>query len=234
MPNIHRVIGTVAYLGGVTPAEEFCWSWGEMREFNARFLCRDNERIHYTRARQTLHAGARNELAENMLGDWLCMLDTDQQFDPHIVLRLVQLMEQHNLPVLTGLSRHKQPPYHPLWWTWHEAVEGFVPIIEVPPETHLMRVDAFGAGCLLIHRAVFAKMAEVYPEESPFDHKGRYSEDFSFALRCRALGIPVYGTPTVKAEHLRMLPVRDEDYMPHWFDEQSNLVQEVPLATLER
>ena len=120
MKDIQHVLGTVAYLGGVAPHEEFCWSWGEMREFNTQFLCQPGERIHYMRARQSLHAGARNELAESIMGDWLLMLDTDQRFEPDILLKLLTLQQAHKLPVLTGLSRHKQPPHHPLWWSWQE------------------------------------------------------------------------------------------------------------------
>lgn len=221
--DIQHCIGTIGYLGGVTPHEEFCWSWGEMLAFNTQFLCGPGKRIHYTRARMSLHAGARNYLANFMIGDWVLMLDTDQRFVPETAMRMLQIQQRHQVPVLTGLQRHKVPPYHPLWWSWQEDQNGFVPFLEYDPNVQIMQIDACGGGCLLIQREVLQAMRQAFPDEEPFDHIGRYSEDFSFALRCRALNIPLYATPQVHAIHLRTTGVEDDDYIPGWFGEESQV-----------
>jgi len=202
--------------------EQFCWAWGALREFNTSFLCGPTETIHYSRAQFSLHAHARNYWAEELRGDWLCMTDTDHVPEPDAVFKMVTLQQQYKVPILSAVYRHKALPYHPNLYIWREEHGGgFVPLIEYDTTVPLFRVDAAGAGCLLVHQSVFARLRDVYPDTGPFDHIGKYGEDLSFFLRCREQGIPVYATPLVESVHLRVHGIADQDYIPNWFGESA-------------
>jgi hypothetical protein len=212
-----RVVGTAAYLGGVWAVPEaFCWAWGALREYTTQYFVGPDEAVHYTRATFSLHAGARNMLAKEMVGDWLWMTDTDHTFEPDALAKMVMLMQRFQVPVLSGIYRHKVLPHHPMLWLWSEAEAGFVPLLEYDPTCEVFQIDAAGAGCLLLHASVFARLSERFPQEEPFEHRGHYGEDMSFFLRCREAGIPVYATPCVDTVHLMPHGVTEVDYVPDW------------------
>ena len=156
-----RILGTVGYLGALmTLPEEFCWSWGQMIQFNAEFVTKDNELIHYERSKASLHASARNSLAANMRGDWLCMCDTDHVFEPAMLYKLLRLMERYRTPVLSGIYRYKSPPYAPVLYLWDETVQAFSMLLEYDASQDVFQVDGAGGGCLLIHVSVFQRIKE--------------------------------------------------------------------------
>ena len=167
-----------------------------------------------------------------MRGDWLWMTDTDHSFEPDIVYKMVHLMQQYRVPILSGIYRHKALPHHPMLWHWSEREQGLVPLAEYDATAPLFQVDAAGAGCLLIHRQVFTCLSEVFPEEEPFEHRGKYGEDFSFFLRCKEAGILAYATPLVETIHLRPHGIQAEDYRPGWFPVEE-VERAVPVAREE-
>lgn len=198
--------------------EAFCWSWGALREFNRDYLTGQGETIFYTRSLFSLHSTARNMLAQQMRGDWLFMTDTDHVIEPDCVYKLVQLMQQYHVPVITGIYRHKEKPHHAMLWQWAGERDGFAQLTEVDMSAPLIQVDAAGAGCLLIHRCVFERLRTAFPNEAPFDHQGKFGEDFSFFKRCKEAGIPVYATPLVETLHLVPHAVTADDYIPEWYE----------------
>jgi GT2 family glycosyltransferase len=73
--------------------------------------------------------------------------------------------------------------------------EGYIPVVDYPEG--LIEVDVTGAGCLLIHRSVFEKLA--YPW---FLHpRVDYSEDVYFLRNAKKAGYKVYVDTTVKCLH---------------------------------
>lgn len=231
----HRIkmLGTAAYLGGLLAVpEEFCWAWSALREFTSNFLPQESEAVYYLRARFSLHAHARNQLVDDMQGDWLWMTDTDHTFPPHTLYQMVKMMQQYNTPVLSGIYRHKVPPFHPMLWVWSDVGDppGFSPVVEHAKDVPVFQVDAVGAGCLLIHRSVFEALAKAFPGEGPFDHIGKYGEDFSFCLRCRQAKIPIFATPLVESTHMRMQHLTEEVYIPEWFNPDTQA--DVPVAAV--
>ena len=96
-----KAIGTVAYMGGLPAVlEAFTWSWGQMIQYNQEVFCEGSEYIHYERTTISDHAPARNNLVTKFVGDWLIQMDTDHQFEPDIVARMVKLANLHELDVL--------------------------------------------------------------------------------------------------------------------------------------
>lgn len=224
-----KVLGTVAYLGGLMALPEaFCWAWGNFRAFNEQFVCNPGEQLHYTRSTVSLHAHARNALCAEMQGEFLLMLDTDVLVEPDTLLKLLTVMKRYNVPIVSGVYRHKVPPHHAVIWTWEEEESGFVKVVDHDARQPCFRVDCVGGGCLLIHASALRKLHMAFPDQEPFDHIGKYGEDFSFCLRCREAGIPIYVTPHVDLAHVMAYPVTGADYVPNWWPLIKPLTAGVP------
>lgn len=208
-----RTIGTVAYMGGVMSLPEpFVWSWSQMLEYHADYMLQPGERIFYDRATVSYHAFARNALVQRMRGDWIVMLDTDQQFEPDLVMRLYLLAEKHQLDVLSGLYQYRAHPHNPLLYSWGKGEE-FHLIGDWDRAAEVFQVGAAGGGCLFVRRSVFQRI-ERELHEPPFAIWHDYSEDLSFFKRLQRLKMPAYCAPRVMAGHLQYHALALEDYNP--------------------
>jgi len=79
--------------------------------FNGEFIDTDTDFVHYDRVTYSDHAPARNKLCYEFLGNWILMLDTDHQFEPDILLRILKLAEDTKAEVISGLYRFKMEPH---------------------------------------------------------------------------------------------------------------------------
>jgi hypothetical protein len=199
-----KTIGTVGYMGGIMSLPEpFVWSWTQMIEFNGEALCQEDEQIHYTRAQLSLHSAARNQLVENMRGDWLLQIDTDMVFDPDLCARLVRVMYSYDLDIVTGLYPYKSNPNVPIIYHQDQETKRHEPIA-IPQEAadvEIFEVDSAGGGCLLVRRSVFERIMREL-RQPPFEMIPPYGEDHSFFMRARKLGIKAYCAWKVQAAHL--------------------------------
>lgn len=208
-----KCLGTVAYLGGIPAVlENFCWSWGQMVQFTCE-ECKPDEFVHFDHTKASLHDVARNDLVSRMRGDWLLMLDTDHQFEPDLVWRMVDRLETAKLDVLAGFYQYKDSPHSPVLYlksgdyyaplgSWRAAEEGGLDVFPV---------DAFGAGCLMVRRSVFARIKTELGEE-PFTRLHPFGEDMSFAKRLERLGIKSYCDARICCHHLQTRPIGLEHY----------------------
>lgn len=201
-----HTIGTVAYMGGV-PAllEGFVWSWTQMVQYNSQYVCGPDEEIHYERSKLSYHATARNELAQNMKGDWLFMVDADHAFDADILHRMLNTMSRYSVDVLTGLYVTKSQPHTPVIYIWDEAHGAYSPVAKWQTDERIFEIGGCGGGCLLVRRSVFER---IYVElnEKPFSVNG-FSEDLSFCARLRRLGIKVFCDPEIQSLHIATVGV---------------------------
>lgn len=206
-----RTIGTISIMGGIPSIPEpFVWSYSQMREYNSEYLVELNERIEYQKAGISFHAAARNDLVNRFLGDWLVQLDTDHQFEPDIIARLLFCADKYKLDVLTGIYTHKTAPYVPVVYKYEEQLKGFSPIVLLSKNCEIFEIGSAGAGCLFVRRKVFERIKNEL-KESPFDITHPYGEDHSFFLRLRKLGIKSYCNPHIECHHLSWKPTQISD-----------------------
>lgn len=186
----------------------------------------------------------RNKVARDFLdgtdAEWLLFIDSDMGFDPDTADRLVAAADPADRPVAGALCfavkrvEGVRVPHHgelfEIQPTLYEFVEledeaGFRALVDYP-RGELVRVDATGAACLLIHRSVLervrAEIGDVWFDSVPTpDGLRQLSEDFSFCMRLRDLGVPLHVDTSVKTAHHKGVFFLDEDA----FDRQQALVQ---------
>jgi hypothetical protein len=205
-------IGTVAFpAGGWAVPPHFARCWGKMVAHNYENLLEPNQFVHLDDEPTTYHSAARNALAKRFMGDWLIQFDTDHEFEPDIVSRMVRLVWKWDVDVLTAVYRYRVPPYFPNLFWWDDTTQAFVKIASMDWDVPLTEIKCSGAGCLLVRRKVFDRIREELKEE-PFDIIHPYSEDFSFYRRCMKLGIKTYVAPRIYSSHLVVNAITHEHF----------------------
>lgn len=209
-----KPIGTVAYVGRGFIHEPFMWSWTGLIQYANEFMLKPGEFIHWMRGHGSGQFLARNHCASMMLGEWLFMLDTDHTFDPDLLERMLYVFNRDDLDVLTGLYVYKDPPHESVVYLHdgrgYQHVWGF----DYTTPRMTFQIDSAGAGCLLIRRRVFERIAAEL-REKPFNIIGDYGEDFSFFERLRKLGIKSYCCPSIQVKHLVQSEIGVEDFDPN-------------------
>lgn len=214
----NKPIGTVGYMGGLPCLlEKFCWCWGQMIQFNQEIMCLPGQYVHYIKATHTDHGPARNSLVNEMLGDWIVMLDTDHEFPPDIIDRLLFSANEYKVDVLSGVYQFKAYPHMPVLFQWVKSQQNndkvLQPMCNWSKDCNLLEIGSAGGGVLFIRRSVFDRI-ENKLKEQPFDRRLGLSEDHSFFWRCNKLGIKCFADMRLQANHLRVSPVTLDDYDP--------------------
>jgi len=205
-----KCIGSIGEMSGVPMVfTRYHRSFSKMLIFNQQYLLRPGEYIHLVDTDNTFHATARNQLAKDMLGDWLLMLDSDHDFEPDLLLRMLDILNRGNLDVLSGFYVHRRPPYTPVMFDF----KGDEPkqVIDWNRSVKLFSVPCAGGGCLLVRRWVFERIRKELKCE-PFDLIGPLGEDFSFFKRLEMLKIPAYMATDIESRHLEIRPVGLAEY----------------------
>lgn len=197
-------------MGGIPAVlEQFCWSFAQLVAFNAEAINNNTDHVHYNRVTYSDHGPARNKLAAEMLGSWILMLDTDHQFEPDLLSRILRLADDTGAQVISGLYRFKMPPHSAVAYAVGDDTQQ-QPIMSWPDELELFETSATGGGCLWFTREIYDELIEKY-RCGPFDRFQGLSEDHSFFKRCRDTNIKTYLAPKIEAQHLRIVPVTESD-----------------------
>ncbi len=169
-------------------------------------------------------AVGRNSLVEHFLAtgaDWLVMLDTDMSFGPDAIDRLLQAAHPQDRPIVGGLAIAGGRDG---WFPTLTVVtqEGVISRITDYPPDQLVPVDATGAACLVIHRTVFEKLAQEHAAPWQWFMEASYGEqavgeDFTFGLRARAAGFPVYVHTGIPFGHCKEVTVT-VDWWRNWIE----------------
>lgn len=182
-----------------------------MVAFNSEYVCGPRQFVNYSKSRHSLHHVARNQMVQEMLGEYLWMVDTDHTFEPDIFARLVNAAKMFRLDVVSGLYLKKQPPYRPAAWKWNDD-GGHSELSDISMD-NVLQVGAVGAGCLLVHRRVFDRI-EKEMKEDPFSVREfgvTTGEDFAFCKRLKMLNIPIGLVPWIQCRHLIVKPLDVEN-----------------------
>jgi len=221
-------IGSIMYPGGsALQYELFLDSFTKMIQYNNKFVKGD---IYYDTVRSNYLPAARNIMSRHAIGEWVMMIDTDIQFEPDAVSRMINIINSgRNIHVLTGVYLYKKPPFYPVIYTWNKDKKEYQIVKDWITKDHkldLFEIGASGSGFLMIKKWVFGYIEQQLKEEPfairrPFDNaKGAMlGEDFSFFDRCRQLDIQVICDPTIHVNHIVPRPVEPgKDYEPHKID----------------
>lgn len=161
-------------------------------------------------------AAARNLLVKQFLdstAEWMWMLDTDMAFPTGTLDRLVKAADQYTRPIMGGLcfgGRKEDGIFPTLYALVDPETNDGSPIRTVYdfPDDAVVKVDATGAACLLVHRRVFTKIAGVFPEPQPWFSESVYmgrefGEDWTFCMRAAQLEIPVHVHTGIEIGHVK-------------------------------
>lgn len=172
----------------------------------------------------------RNDAVEKFLkhdAEWLAFVDSDMGFEPDTFDRLIAAADPVERPIVGALAFGQRRgtlgqassvnlEQFPTIYTWveGEGVSGCAPMHDYPAD-QLVRCDATGAACFIVHRTVLERLAQTFPAPRRwFDetiHRGRvFGEDLTFFKRCTDLGYSVHVHTGVKTSHYKHVYLTDQ------------------------
>ena len=182
---------------------------------------------HYSMSKGSPIDVTRDTMVNNALEqgyEWLFFLDSDILPPKDVIQKLLS----HNLPIVAGMYKARKPE----GFTWAAWIRGITPTGEVAfapvaswTDARLFKVDVTGCGCCLIHRDVFFKIREKFPDlpfffwsntrdkkiidkmNLPDPAMGNVSEDFFFCLLAKQAGFDIVMDSEVKCEHLSVVKI---------------------------
>lgn len=178
----------------------------------------------------------RNSLAKALLEsdcEWVFMVDSDMGFDADALDRLMAVAHPSERPIVGGLCfAYKEigpdgkGGFHclpvPTIFDWVQHPDGHHRMTSRShyPVNQLVRCAATGAAFVLIHRSVFAKIADEYGPVW-FDRiRGTdgdvFGEDISFFVRCGATEIPVHVHTGVRTTHQKTIWLSEDHFWRDW------------------
>lgn len=200
MSIIKKAKMSIGVMWGDMDSSQFTNSLAQLLIYSQQALCDKHEYIHYQRARASYHELGRTQLVDEMEGDMLLQLDSDHQFAPDMLERLLVLKKKINARVISGIYCYKAPPYAPVANLWDEK-GGVVGLGAWHPDAESMQIGPVGAGCLLTDREVFNEIKRTM-RQAPFHIIPGLSEDYSFCKRCKDLKIPIHLALKIQCHHL--------------------------------
>lgn len=139
--------------------------------------------------------------------DYLMFIDSDIVFPEESLERMASLEKD----IVTGIYHQGgQQNFRPCIYRFTE--KGQIENLVIYPKDKPFRVDAAGAGMLLISR----KVIDAVPDNA-FDHinlpdVGQIYEDVSFFHRVREFGFEVWADPSLRIGHIKMQTIYPEHF----------------------
>lgn len=173
---------------------------------------------------------SRNVLVKNFLEQtdaaWLLMFDSDQRLDLDTWDLLIQTAHHKDRPVVSGLvfaaflddNENLRPVP-----TIYRMTDHGLQCLDDYPKNEVVKVDAAGTGCLLIHRDVLLQL-----QENATENQGKnwswfvdgaiggtwFGEDLLFSKRLQSLGIPMHAHTGAICSHKKTFWLSDEHHEP--------------------
>jgi GT2 family glycosyltransferase len=168
---------------------------------------------------------ARNKIAADFLdnyeSEWLLFIDADMQFHPEAVEKLLRHAHETDRPIMGALcfGIDEGRLFPTLYDLARDGDKVRVLRRHLYDDNAVTEVSATGGAFLLIHRSVLVAIRgkgfnKAFPwfQETQLDEDSPCSEDFTFCLRARQLGIPVHVDTAVKIGHHKSIVLTHEMY----------------------
>jgi hypothetical protein len=160
-------------------------------------------------------SASRNALAEKAGHDYLMWVDSDIQFPPYGISRLMD----RDKDVIGGLYFRKEKDARPNVFKLNDG-NFFETIYDIPTFKEPFQCDGVGTGFMLIKRKVFEAFTPEVCEKLwyPFDlgrgpSNKEEGEDLSFCRRVKELGFEVWCDPTIPLGHIGRHIYKHEDFI---------------------
>jgi len=183
---------------------------------------------HYSMSKGSPIDITRDTMANNALDqgyEWMFFLDSDVLPPKDVIQKLLS----HNLPIVAGLYKARKPEGF-TWAAWIRGVTptgdvAFAPIASWGKDSRLFQADVTGCGCMLVHRDVFLKIREKFPDlpfffwsntrekrvldkmNIPDPAMRNVSEDFWFCLLAKQAGFSIVMDGEAICEHVSVVKI---------------------------
>ncbi len=141
----------------------------------------------------------------------LLFLDVDHRHNPDTIVKLLS----HNLPIVSGLSFMRNPPYSVC--AFNGMINNYKEIENIP-DNEIIEVDSVGGACLLVNMDVFKNIKKPYfkfmknPDPNiDFD----IGEDVYFCNLVKQAGYKIYIDTSCTNKHLGTIEV-DREFSVIW------------------
>ena len=158
---------------------------------------------------ESRHALAKSAIEHH--ADLVLWLDSDMVFDPDLLERMVQDMEEGK-DIVTALCFTRIRPYCPTIYETAELKDGKPEcrVYHAYPEDRMFPVQAAGCAVMLMKTEVLRRLYEKY--DNAFYPVDGFGEDISFCLRAGECGYQIWCDPRIKVGHIGHLTVTDTLY----------------------
>lgn len=159
-------------------------------------------------------SAARNTVTQRFLdrqdADWLLWIDSDMQWNPHDIARILDVADEQDAPIVGGLCfGMSQGALFPTIYQWARTEAGELTTIRVREYERdaVMQVAATGGAFLLIHRRVLEAMRDkgfnaAFPWfQETQNGEQPVGEDITFCLRAGICGFPVFVHTGIRVGH---------------------------------
>lgn len=147
---------------------------------------------------------SRNALATKAMQnevDYVMWFDSDMEFEPDTLVKMLNTMREKDMDILTGLYFRRVYPYSPVLFDQLD-IDGEIcywsEFKEIPED--IFEVGGCGFGCVLMKTDVFFDVQGRFGQMfAPIANNG---EDIAFCWRARQCGYKIYCDPSIKLGHV--------------------------------
>lgn len=177
--------------------------------------------VGYTISSSSLIYDARNNLAKQAVGggfDRMLWLDSDMDFQPDLMSRLMQVMDDNNLEIVGGLYFARREPMIPVVYEkvgyYHDEEKDEVTPAALNyyeyPKDELFPCEGIGFGGVLVTTDLIKRVQEKYG--LPFSPILGFGEDLSFCIRARDVGATIWCDSRIKLGHIGLKTYTEDMY----------------------
>ena len=181
----------------------FCYSLAQLEKIGECSLIMKSGALVYMSRDQMAVTAIQNEF------DYVLWLDSDMQFPPDTLKRLMKTMNENDFDILSGLYFRRVPPYTPVLFDKLDLSDGksdWTEFKEIP--TEIFECGGIGFGCCLMKTDVFFDVSSRFGQM--FIPLGGNGEDSSFCWRARECEYKIYCDPSLVLGHVGYSVVDDK------------------------